>query len=49
MIGSTIVDHPMTDKHIIFIRINPTDIALTLKEVFDSLLGLARISPFDGY
>lgn len=49
MSGYNIVDHEMIDKHIIFIRINPTDIALTLKEVFDSLSDLAWISAFDGH
>ena len=47
MSGYTIIDKQKIDKHITFIRINPTDVALTLKEVFDSLSDLAWISKFD--
>jgi hypothetical protein len=47
MSGYAIVDHQKIDSHITFIRINPTDIALTLKEVFASLADLAWISAFD--
>ncbi len=47
MSGYAIVDHLLIDSHITFIRINPTDIALTLKEVFASLSDLAWISTFD--
>lgn len=47
MNGYTIVDHEKIEDHITFIRINPTDIKLTLKEVFDSLSDVAWISSFD--
>jgi len=47
MSGYAIVDQLKIDTHITFIRINPTDIALTLKEVFASLADLAWISTFD--
>jgi len=47
MSGYKIVNHQKIEAHITFIRITPTDIALTLKEVFDSLADLAWISQFD--
>lgn len=43
----TIVDNKKIEPHITFIRINPTDIKLTLKNVFDSLSDLCWISSFD--
>lgn len=43
----TIVDNQKIEPHITFIRINPTDIKLTLKNVFDSLSDLCWISSFD--
>lgn len=46
--GYTIVDQRKIEKHVTFIRITPTDIALTLKEVFESLANMAWISQFDG-
>lgn len=47
MSGYTITDNLKIEDHITFIRINPTDIKLTLKEVFDSLSDLSWISSFD--
>jgi len=47
MSGYTIVDHQKIEDHITFIRINPTDIKLTLKEILDSLSDVAWISSFD--
>lgn len=47
MSGYTIVDNQKIEPHITFIRINPTDIKLTLKEVFESLSDLCWISSFD--
>lgn len=43
----TIVDNQKIEPHITFIRINPTDIKLTLRNVFDSLSDLCWISSFD--
>lgn len=37
MSGYYITDHQMIDKNITLIHINPTNIALNLKEVLDSL------------
>jgi hypothetical protein len=48
MKGYEIIDIQKIDKHITFIRINPTDIKLTLKEVFQSLSDLSWLSQFDG-
>lgn len=47
MSGYTVVDHVKIEEHITFIRINPTDIALTLRDVFDSLSNLSWIAQFD--
>jgi hypothetical protein len=47
MKGYTIVDREQIDTHILFIRIEPVDIVLTLKDVFESLSNLAWISAFD--
>lgn len=47
MSAYTIVDHQKLDKHVTFLRIDPIDIGLTLKEVFISLSNLAWISDFD--
>ncbi|KAA6329369.1 hypothetical protein EZS27_021817 [termite gut metagenome] len=47
MSGYTIVDNQKIEPHITFIRINPDDIALTLREVFDSLSKLSWINAFD--
>jgi hypothetical protein len=50
MSGYSIVDHKKIDGHITFIRINPDDVGLTLKEVFASLADLSWINSFDqGY
>lgn len=43
-----IIHHQKIDTHITFIRINPIDIKLTLKEVFQSLSDLSWLSQFDG-
>lgn len=45
--GYTIVNNQKIKPHITFIRINPTDIKLTLKDVFNSLSDLCWISSFD--
>jgi hypothetical protein len=47
MPGYTIIDHLIIEDNIRFIRINPTNIKLTLKEVFISLADLCWISNFD--
>lgn len=47
MNGYNIVDITKIDDHITFIRINPTDIKVTLREVFDSISNIAWISSFD--
>lgn len=47
MSGYTIIHHQEIEKHITFIRINPTDIALTLKDVFESLSNLSWLNSFD--
>lgn len=44
--GYKIIDNKKIDAHITFIRINPTDIKLTLKEVFESLSDLSWLSKF---
>ena len=38
-----IVDNQKIEEHITFIRINPIDIALTLRDVFNSLSDLSWI------
>ncbi|WP_310556857.1 hypothetical protein [Flavobacterium sp.] len=48
MKGYDIIDIVKIEEHITFIRINPTDIKLTLKEVFQSLSDLSWLSQFDG-
>jgi hypothetical protein len=45
--GYTIVDHKKIEDHITFIRIDPTDISLTLKSIIDSLSDISWISTFD--
>jgi hypothetical protein len=47
MSGYTIIDHKKIEEHITFIRIKPTDIGVTLKEVFTSLSDLSWINDFD--
>lgn len=47
MNGYTITDNLKIEDHITFIRINPTNIKLTLKDVFDSLSNISWISSFD--
>lgn len=47
MNGYTIVDNQKIEPHITFIRINPDDVALTLREVFESLSNLSWINDFD--
>jgi len=42
-----ITDRIQIDTHITFVRINPTNIELTLKEVFDSLANLSWLNNFD--
>ncbi|MEC4003669.1 hypothetical protein OX283_003305 [Flavobacterium sp. SUN052] len=48
MKGYNIVENYKIDTNITFIRIDPTDIKLTLKEVFQSLSDLSWLSKFDG-
>lgn len=47
MTAYQITDRIQIDKHITFVRINPTNIELTLKEVFDSLANLNWLNNFD--
>lgn len=47
MSGYTIADNKKIEPHITFIRINPDDVALTLREVFESLSNLSWINDFD--
>lgn len=47
MNGYTIIDNIKIEDHIRFIRINPTNIELTLKEVFNSLANLSWLNDFD--
>lgn len=50
MKGYTVVDHQQIDTNVTFIRIDPTDVALTLKEILLSLSNTAWIHNFDlGY
>ena len=42
-----VIDRIQIEPHILFIRIEPTDIKLTLREVFKSLSDIAWISEFD--
>lgn len=47
MNGYTIVDYSEIEPHIKFLRIDPTDLKLTLKSILDSLMNLSWISNFD--
>lgn len=47
MKGYSIVDNQTIEPHIKFLRINPSDIKLTLKNVLDSLMNLSWLSNFD--
>lgn len=47
MTAYQITDRIQIDKHITFVRINPTNVELTLKEVFDSLANLSWLNDFD--
>lgn len=47
MKGYAITEHIKLEDHITFIRINPTDIVVTLRNVFDSLSNLSWINEFD--
>lgn len=47
MTAYQITNRIQIDKHITFIRINPTNVELTLKEVFDSLANLSWLNDFD--
>lgn len=47
MSGYSIVDNRKIEPHITFIRINPDDVAVTLREVFESLSNLSWINDFD--
>jgi hypothetical protein len=47
MTAYQITDRIQIDNHITFIRINPTNVELTLKEVFDSLANLSWLNDFD--
>lgn len=47
MKGYSIIDHQTIEPHIKFLRINPTDIKLTLKNVLDSFMKLSWLSNFD--
>ena len=47
MNGYTVIDKQQIKPHITFIRIEPTDINLTLSDVFKSMSNLAWISNFD--
>lgn len=47
MKGYLIVDNQTIEPHIKFLRINPTDIKLTLKNVLDSFMNLSWLSNFD--
>ncbi|TDQ23888.1 hypothetical protein [Tenacibaculum caenipelagi] len=47
MNGYDIIYNNKIDDHITFIRINPTDIKVTLREIFNSISNIAWISSFD--
>ncbi|MNK04080.1 hypothetical protein D3C87_219360 [compost metagenome] len=47
MTGYKIIDHEQIDKHITFLRVNPTDISITLREILLSFNDLSWISRFD--
>jgi len=47
MKGYIIIDENILEKHIRFLRIKPTDIKITLKNILDSLMNLSWLSCFD--
>jgi hypothetical protein len=47
MKGYKIIDNLKIEDHITFIRIHPTDIKVTLREIFESISNLAWINSFD--
>lgn len=47
MTGYTIVEYEQIDTHITFLRVNPTDIKITLREILLSFNDLSWISRFD--
>jgi len=47
MKGYSIIDNQTIEPHIKFLRINPTDIKLTLKNVLDSLMSMSWLYNFD--
>ncbi|MGX5688346.1 hypothetical protein [Arcticibacter tournemirensis] len=47
MTSFNILDHEKIEEHITFIRIEPTDIELTLREIVDSLADISWLSQFD--
>lgn len=47
MKGYSVVDNKTIESHIKFLRIDPTDIQLTIKSVLDSLMNLSWLSKFD--
>lgn len=47
MNGYEIIHTEKLEEHVTFIRINPTDIGVTLGEIYDSLSDLSWISSFD--
>lgn len=47
MKGYSIIDDYTIEPHVKFLRINPIDIKLTLKNVLDSLMDLSWLSKFD--
>lgn len=47
MKGYSIVDNESIESHIKFLRISPTDIKLTLKNVLDSLMNSSWLNNFD--
>lgn len=47
MKGYAIIDSYELEPHIKFLRINPTDLKLTLKNILDSLMDLSWLSTFD--
>lgn len=47
MKGYSIIDDEEIETHIKFLRIDPTDLKLTLRNILDSLMNLSWISNFD--
>lgn len=47
MTGYSIIDNQTIEPHIKFLRIDPTDLKLTLKNILDSLMNLSWLSGFD--